>query len=167
MRNRDTNNGHNGINSRLHSLTSHIVMPDGRPFSGNNTPRNGRRSNRSDEGQRAKSRGAAYLPIDFRAFSDGTLVELVRDPNDLRPRLVIWKNGKTAIQDEYRQADCSFVPPDIDPSLMGAMRLPTTISRSATLQDLLQGIQKCISTYVDLQPQYMRLVSNFVHRGQS
>lgn len=162
MRNRDTSNGHNGSNLRLNSITSHIVMPDGRPFSGNNTPRNARRSNRSEEGRWAKPRGAAYLPIDFRAFSDGTLVELVRDPSDLRPQLLIWKNGKTAIQDEYRQADCSFVPPDIDPSLMGAIRLPTVISRNATLQELLQGTQKCISTYVDLEPQYMRLVSNFV-----
>ena len=162
MRNSNTNNGHNGIDSRLHSITSHVVMPDGRPFSGNNTPRNERKSNRSDEGQRAKSSGTAYLPIDFRAFSDGTLVELVRDPSDLRPRLLIWKNGKAAIQDDFRHADGSFVPPDIDPSLMGAMRLPTAISRNATLQDLLQGTQKCISTYVDLQPQYVRLVSNFV-----
>jgi hypothetical protein len=162
MGNRDTNDGHNGIDSRLHSITSHIVMPNGRPFSGNSTKRNGRRRNRSDEGQRAKLGDAAYLPIDFRAFSDGTMVELVRDPSDLRPQLLIWKNGKTAIQDEYRQADCSFVPPDIDPSLMGAMRLPTAISRNATLQELLQGTQKCISTYIDLQPHYVRLVSNFV-----
>jgi len=27
MSNRDTNNGHNVINPRLHSITSHIVMP--------------------------------------------------------------------------------------------------------------------------------------------
>lgn len=162
MRSNNTHNGHNGSDSRLHSITSHVVMPDGRPFSGNNTPRNGRRSYRSDEGQRAKSSGTAYVPIDFRTFSDGTLVELVRDPSDLRPRLLIWKNGKTAIQDHFRHVDCTFVPPDIDPSLMGAMRLPTAISRKATLEDLLEGTQKCISTYVDLQPQYVRLVSNFV-----
>jgi hypothetical protein len=162
MRTGNTNNGHNGIDSRLHSITSHVVMPDGRPFSGNNTPRNGRKSNRSDDGRRAKPSAAAYLPIDFRAFSDGTLVDLIRDPNDLQPRLLIWKNGKTAIQHDFRHADCSFAPPDIDSSLMGAMRLPTAISRNATLHDLLQETQKCISTYVDLQPQYMRLVSNFV-----
>jgi hypothetical protein len=162
MRNGNTNNGHNGIDSRLHSITSHVVMPDGRRFSGNNAPRNGRKSNRSDEGRRAKSSSAAYLPIDFRAFSDGTLVDLVRDPSNLRPRLLIWKNGKTAIQDDFHHADCSFVPPNIDPSLMGAMRLPTAISRNATLEDLLQGTQKCISTYIDLQPQYVGLVSNFV-----
>ncbi len=158
----NNNNGHNAVDSRLHSITSQVVLPDGRRLSVNNTRRNGQKSNRSDERQRAKASGSAYLPIDFRAFSDGTLVELVRDPSHLRPRLLIWKNGKTTIQDGYRQADCSFVPPDIDPSLMGAMRLPTAISRNATLQDLFQGTQKCISTYVDLQPQYMRLVSNFV-----
>jgi hypothetical protein len=162
MRNRNTNNGHHGIDSRLHSITSHVVMPDGKPFSGNNTPRNGRKSNHSDEGQRAKSSGIAYLPIDFRAFSDGTLVELVRDPSDLRPRLLIWKNGKATIEDEFRHADCSFVPPDLERSLAEATRLPTAISPNATLEDLLQKTQKCVSTYVDLQPQYVRLVSNFV-----
>jgi hypothetical protein len=94
------------------------------------------------------------LPIDFRVFSDGTLVDLIRDPIDLQPRLLIWKNGKTAIQDDVRHADCSFAAPDIDPSLMGAMRLPTTISRNATPQDLLQETEKCISTYIDLQPHY-------------
>jgi hypothetical protein len=162
MRNNNTHNGHNGSDSRLHSITSHVLMPNGKPFSGNNTPSNGRKNYRWDEGQRAKSSGTAYVPVDFRTFSDGTLVELVRDPSDFRPRLLTWKNGKTAIQDCFRHADRTFVPPDIDPSLMGAMRLPTAISRNATLEDLLHGTQKCISTYVDLQPQYVRLVSNFV-----
>lgn len=41
-------------------------------------------------------------------------------------------------------------------------RLPTAISPNATLEDLLQKTQKCVSTYVDLQPQHVRLVSNFV-----
>jgi hypothetical protein len=156
------NNGHNGCDSPLHSITSHVVMPDGRPYSGNNTPRNGRKTSRSGNAGWKKSNDIAHVPVEFRAFSDGTLVELVRNPSDSRPRLLIWKNGKAAIQDDFRHADCSFVPPDIDPSLMGATRLPNAISPNATLEDLLQRTQKCISTYVDLQPRYVRLVSNFV-----
>ena len=162
MRNISSNNGHNGIDSRLHSITSRVVLPDGRPYSGGNTLTNGRKTSRSENAGWKKSDVIAHVPIDFRAFSDGTLVDLARNPCDSRPRLLIWKKGKVTIEEEFRHADCSFVPPDIDLSLMSAMRLPTAISRNAALQDLLQGTQKCISTYVDLQPQYVRLVSNFV-----
>ena len=137
-------------------------MPDGRPYSSSNTPRNGRKTSRSGNARWKKSNDVSHVPIDFRAFSDGTLVELVRNPKDSRPRLLIWKNGKATIEDEFCQADCSFVPPDLERSLFEATRLPTAISPNATLEDLFPKIQKCVSTYVDLQPQYVRLVSNFV-----
>jgi hypothetical protein len=156
------NNGHSGCDSPLHSITSHVVMPDGRPYSGNNTPRSGRKTSRSGNAGWKKSNDIAPVPIDFRAFSDGTLVDLVRNPGDSRPRLLIWKNGKATIEDEFRHADLTFVPPGIERSLFEATRLPTAISPNATLEDLLQRTQKCVSTYVDLQPQYIRLVSNFV-----
>jgi hypothetical protein len=155
-------NGHNGFDSRLGSITSHAVMPDGRPFSGNNTPSNARKPKGSEAEQWANSSGTTSVPIDFRAFSDGTLVELVGDLNDSQTRLLIWKNGKTAIQDDFPHADGRFVPPVIDRSLVEAMCLPTAISRNATLKDLLQRTQECVSTYIDLQPQYVRLVTNFV-----
>jgi hypothetical protein len=155
-------NGHNSCDLPLRAITSHVVRPDGRPYSARNTPIHGRKSSHSGNTGWKQSNVIGHVPIDFRAFSDGILVDLVRDPSDLRPRLLIWKNEKTAIQDDFRHADCSFAPSDIDPSLMGAMRLPTAISRNAKLQDLLQGTQKCISTYVDLQPQYIRLVFHFV-----
>jgi hypothetical protein len=156
------NNGHNGYDSRLHSITSHVVMPDGKPFSGANTPRNGRETSRAGNSGRKNSIDIERVPTDFRAFSDGTLVELVCSPSNSRPRLLIWKNGKATIQDEFRRADCSFVPPDLKRSLIEATRLATAISPSATLEDLLQKTQKCVSTYVDLEPQDIRLVCNFV-----
>jgi hypothetical protein len=156
------NNGHNGCDSPLHSITSHVVMPDGRPYSGSNTPRNGRKTSRSGNAGWKKSNDIAHVPIDFHAFPDGTLVEMVRNPSDSQPRLLIWKNGKATIEDEFRHADWSFVPPDLERSLLEATRLPTTISPNTTLEDLLERTQKCISTYVDLQPEYVRLVSNFV-----
>ena len=159
------NNNHNGPDDRyspLHSITSHIVMPDGKHLSGNNTPNNRRKSSRSEDGRWVKTNNTAYVPIDFRAFSDGTLVELVRDPSDLRPRLLVWKDGKTTIQDNFRYADRSFVPPSIERSLMGAMCLPAAISPCPTVEDLLRRTQDCLSTFIDLQPQHVRLICNFV-----
>jgi hypothetical protein len=94
MRNNNSHNGHNGSDSRLHSITSHVVMRDGRPYSGNNTPGNGRKTSRSGNAGWKKSNDIAHVPIDFRAFSDGTLVELVRNPSDSRPRLLILEKRK-------------------------------------------------------------------------
>ena len=155
-------NGRNSCDSSLHSITSRVVLPDGRRYSGSNTPTNSRKTSHSENAGWKKSDVIAHVPIDFRAFSDGTLVELVRNPSDSRPRLLIWKKGKITIEKEFRHADCLFVPPRLDSSLFEATRLPTAISPNATLEDLLQETQNCVSTYIDLQPQFIRLVSNFV-----
>jgi hypothetical protein len=45
---------------------------------------------------------------------------------------------------------------------MSAARLPTAVTSNENLEHLLQRVRECIATYVDLQPQYVRLASNFI-----
>jgi len=137
-------------------------MPDGKPFPSKNTPSNRLNRNGSENVPRARSDNTGHEPLDFRALPDGTLVELVRDPNRPRLRFLIWRDGNARIQDDFQPADRLFVPPLVDPSLMSAVRLPTAVTPHGSLEDLLQRAQECISTYVDLRPQYVRLASNFI-----
>lgn len=143
-------------------MTRQIGMPGGKPFSSKQKPRNGVNGNHSENVRCQNSDDVGDEFIDFRAFPDGTLVELLRQPSDLRLRFLVWKNGSAAIQNDFRYADRLFVPLRADQSLVGAIRLPTAVTPNKTLEDLLQEIQECIAAYVDLQPQYVRLASYFI-----
>jgi hypothetical protein len=152
------NNGHNDLDSRTHEIGSRIVMPDGKRFSASHIPSNGQNPNRAW----AKPHSEMAEPIDFRAFSDGTIVDLLRDPGDERPRFLVWKSGQAAVRNDFHYADRSFVPPHVEVALMRAIRLPIAITADADVGDLLQNLRECILTYIDLQPQSVRLVSNFI-----
>jgi hypothetical protein len=156
------NNGHNGHGSGLDSTTPQFVMPDGRRFSSRQKPSNGRNGKRSEKLRCLDSESTEQEAVAFRPFSDGTLLELVRDPSKPRLRFLLWKNGTARIEDNFRQADRLFVSPPVDPSLMSAMRLPTAVTPHGNLEDLLRRVQECISMYVDLEAHDVRLSTNMI-----
>jgi hypothetical protein len=155
------NHGHNGHGSIANSITPQFVMTDGRRLSNKQGRSNGLNGKRF-ESVRPDLERTEQEEVSFRQFPDGTLVELVRDPSRPRPRLLVWKNGRAEIQDYYQQADRLFVPPPIDPSLTSAVRLPTALVPHGSLEDLLRRVQECISTYVDLELQDVRLSTNII-----
>ena len=156
------NNGQNGHGSGLYSITPQFVMPDGKRFSSKQKLSNRLNGKRLENVRWLDSDNTEQEAVAFRQFPDGTLVELVRDPSKLRLRFLVWKNGTAEIQDNFQKAGSLFVPPLLDASLMSAMRLPTALASHGTLEDLVRSVQECVSTYVDLEPQDVRLTTNIV-----
>lgn len=155
-------NKNNGHNSGLYPITAQFVVPDGRLFSGKQKASTRLNGKRFENVQGLASESIEQEVVAFRQFPDGTLVELVRDPSKLRLRFLVWKNGTAGIQDNFQQADRLFVPPSVDPSLISVVRFPTALSPRGSLEDLLQRVQECVSTYVDLEPQDVRLCTNLI-----
>ena len=158
----NNNNRHNGHGSGLDSITPQLVMPDGRRFSSKQKPSNGHKGKRFENVPCLDSESTEQEHVAFRQFPDGTFVDLVRDPSKLRLQFLVWKNGTAKTQDNFQQAERLFVPPLIDPSLMSAVRLPTALRSNGGLDDLLRRIQECIFTYVDLEPQDVRMCANII-----
>jgi hypothetical protein len=158
-------NGNNGAVPLLDSASPVIVLPDGRPYSSGQIKDqfNGRRV--QDRGSlEAPQPGAVEpQPINFRMLPDGTIVELVRSLSQPgRPRFLIWKAGAVKFQESFDYDGSQFVPPRIDVSLINATRLPTGIAPCGNAAELLHEIALCVSEYIELAPEYVRLVSNFV-----
>jgi energy-coupling factor transporter ATP-binding protein EcfA2 len=156
------NNGHSGNGSGVYPIAPQFVIPDSRRFSSTQKRSNQLNGKRFENVRCLDSESTEQEAVEFRQFLDGTLVELVRDPSKPRLRFLVWKNGRTGIQDNFQQADRLFVPPVVDPSLMSAVRLPTALMPHGGLEDLLRRVQECISTYVDLEPQDVRLSTNII-----
>jgi hypothetical protein len=101
--------------------------------------------------------------VNFRVFPNRTIVELVRSLTQPgRPRFLVWKAGSVKFQESFDYDGSQFVPPRIDVSLINATRLPTGIAPCGSAGDLLHEIALCVSEYIELAPEYVRLVSNFV-----
>jgi hypothetical protein len=143
------NNGHNGTGSGVYPITPQFVIPDSMRSS-------------SKQVRCLDSESTEQEAVEFRQFLDGTLVELVRDPSKPWLRFLVWKNGRTGIQDNFQHADRLFVPPVVAPSLISVVRLPTALKPHGGLEDLVRRVQECISTYVDLEPQDVRLTTNII-----
>jgi hypothetical protein len=75
---------------------------------------------------------------------------------------LIWNAGRVKFEEFFDYGGSRFVPPAIDVSLLRATRLPTGITSCGSAAEILAEIAGCISEYIELAPEYLRLVSNFV-----
>lgn len=156
-------NGNNGGIPLLDSATRSIVLPDGRPYSPGQIKDNDRWVQDRNSHDAPQPGSVEAEPLNFRMFPDGTLVELVRSLSQPgRLRFLIWNAGAAKIQEFFHYGGSHFVPPRIDASLLHATRLPSGIAPCGNAAELLGEIARCISRYIELAPEYLRLVSNFV-----
>ena len=90
-------------------------------------------------------------------------MELVRSQSPPgRLRFLIWNAEAVKFQESFEYGGSQFVPPRIPVGLADAIRLPTGIARCGDAAELLEQIGLCVSEYINLAPEYVRLVSNFV-----
>jgi hypothetical protein len=144
------------------SATRSMVLPERRPDSHEQV----KNSNNVQEDGSLDAR--RLVPIEaeqlsFRAFRDSTLVEVVKNPSQpSRLRFLIWNAGMVTFQEHFQYGGLRFAPPRLDVSLLHAIRLPTGISSCGNAAKLLGEIAACISEYIELAPECVRVVSNFV-----
>jgi hypothetical protein len=158
------NNGNGAVATPLDSGTPSIVLPDGSPFSFKQIKDSGSALQDRDSLGSLPPGSVQPEPINFRAFPDGTFVELVKSQSSPgRLRFLIWNAGTVKFQEVFDHDGSRFVPTHIDGSLLEATSLPTGISPcGGDAAELLAEIGACISQYIELAPEYLRLVSHFV-----
>jgi hypothetical protein len=136
-----------------------IVLPDGRMH----TLREKLNSHETLDTSAEKESRPEPEPLEFRAFPDGTLVDLVRDAAaPKKPSLLISKAGTITFQQEFRYGGKVFVPRQVEPTLFAAIRLPSGIVPSRSAREIFGELQDCFSTYVDVAQDQQHLLVAFL-----
>jgi hypothetical protein len=96
-------------------------------------------------------------------FSDGSLLEIVRDPSEAtRPALLHW-NGKVAtVAPEMILGERRYVPAEIDRTLCRHLRLPSRFVDYGSTTQLFDNVRGLIAKYSGLTDKYSDLLTYFV-----
>jgi hypothetical protein len=102
-------------------------------------------------------------PTHFKSFSDGTLIETVRDQQKRDVfRLLVYKDQKLSIVNRFEHDGDIFVPREIDRNLAQYLRLSTGVSPCGQPQELLPELVATIRECVDLPDHDLQVISAFV-----
>jgi hypothetical protein len=107
--------------------------------------------------------GSTERAVDVAALPDGSLVELIEDPNNPnRTLFAISKNGRVRFADQIQAREETLVPvPRSDPALE-AVKLPNGVCGYGSLTRLVYTLTNFIRLAVDMPPGYYFLLSSFV-----
>ena len=114
-------NGNKRAVPLLDSATTSIVLPDGRPYPLGQIKDNfNRKGCKRAPVRRLPQPGSIEPePLDFGAFPDGTLVEVVKSPSQSgRLLFLIWNAGDVKVEKFFHYGGSQFVPPRVDVSLL-------------------------------------------------
>jgi hypothetical protein len=104
-------------------------------------------------------------PTTSRVLSDGTLVELVYDPEARTTALVVWHDGQFTIEPRLQAAGGEIlIPYSPRNNLISnhVVLLPSKPSEYGTEAELLAEIQAFIHQYVDLTPIFEQVAAHYV-----
>jgi hypothetical protein len=102
-------------------------------------------------------------PTHFKEFSDGILIETVRNPRRQEAVHLLVFNGKEVlIVDRFEHDGGRFVAGEIDRSLAQYLRLSTGISLCGQPRELHAELVATIHEYVDLPDDVLRVLGAFV-----
>ncbi len=117
-----------------------------------------RRSGRVDDTQRSTS-----TAIEFSELKDGSLVDLVEDPdNSSRTLLAVWKDGKTTYHRQLEQDGEVLIPLARDGEVFRHVRLAHSTEPYQSFTDLLASVARLIMKCVDMKAENTFLVVHFV-----
>jgi hypothetical protein len=158
-------NGRNGNGRRTdtdHFLAHQIFLPDGTPY-GPNGLRGEFHGLNGRQAAGVLQDSTAAVPIDFRAFEDGTLADIVRDPgNPEQVKLLVYDGAVAGVHKSFPNSGTLHVPPILESGLLRAVGLPTRFEPCGDPQALGRGVQECVRRYVDLSEEAAYAVSAFV-----
>jgi hypothetical protein len=111
----------------------------------------------------SKSVDKLVSEVDFAEFEDGTLVDLVEDPdNASRTLLAVWKDGKTTYHRQLERDGEVLIPLARDGEVFRHVRLAHSTEPYQSFTDLLGSVWSLIMECVDMKPEYLCLSAHFV-----
>jgi hypothetical protein len=102
--------------------------------------------------------------VDFATLEDGSLVELIEDPeNPNRTLFAVWRDGEVQYVDKLGYKDHVLIPLPRTSLVLSHVRLPRAACPYVSVQSLLQEIESFISSSIVLQQPYqLKVLANFV-----
>ncbi len=98
-----------------------------------------------------------------RLLSDGTAVEIIRDPQDpSRLNFLSWHNGVADVVKHVARDGRIVLPPTFTADKIETLAMPTGAHLGGSAGDLFNDIAAAISGYVDLNDNALSLVTSFV-----
>jgi hypothetical protein len=124
--------------TRPHGRKPRLYLPDGTPYFGD--------ADTDPVSSRVEE-------IDFKEFADGSLAELVEDPDDpSRTALLWWKEGKATYTRRIEDDGRIYVPLQRDTEILRGIRLPKGIKPCQTVTEGALRVGSLLSTCVALEP---------------
>jgi hypothetical protein len=103
------------------------------------------------------------IETDFAELEDGSLVDLIEDPEDSsRTLLVIFNGNEARYVHEYEYKNRLLVPILRDGKIIRHVRLPRGIKPCGSADNLMEQIDSVLSRCIDLQEKYRFLLASFV-----
>jgi hypothetical protein len=101
--------------------------------------------------------------ISFRKLPDGTLLEMIENPNDAKKSvLAASTNGQVQCAKKFKFGNKVFLPLPRDTSIVRHVRLATGFESLESAQDLRSHIMKFIQLTVELSMEQLILLSAFI-----
>jgi hypothetical protein len=117
-------------------------------------------------GHRADISADETLPqkaIDFAELADGSLVELIEDPeNSERTLFAVFKNGRVRFVDRIKDGTRILVPAPRRAAGLADVRLPRGVMNYGSTLKLFAEIFQCIGYVVDIPKDYVAPLAAFV-----
>jgi hypothetical protein len=113
----------------------------------------------------AEARQQKDVPTVSACFSDGTMVELVYDPEKRRTDFAVWRGDSCSIEEAFETSTGErLVPFSPNNNLIRneVVLLPSTPQEFGSEQALLSEIQSFIHRYVDFRPVFEQIASYYV-----
>jgi len=135
------------------------------------TPNASRGSQKGSSPVRSKNRNGGQVDtqpststvIEFRELKDGSLVDLVEDPdNPNRTILAVWKDGKATYHSQLKRDGAVLIPLARDGEVFRHVRLAHSTEPYKSVAGLLLSLAELINKCVDIKDEYLPALVHFI-----
>jgi hypothetical protein len=113
--------------------------------------------------QLIRKNSPVVVETDFAELEDGTLLEMIEDPNDCsKSALAVFKDGEVRYEHQLRRSNRVFVPIPRNDGIVKHLTLPSGARPYGSVQSLLGGISLLLSKCLDVDIVKMLVLASLV-----
>ncbi|SRR5713226_3437582 len=106
---------------------------------------------------------AKLCPTAGEVFPDGAMLELLRDPSDSGPLVLLhWGRERSEIAREFTIAGLRYVPIEMEAPHLWQMRLPSKPKSYGSTEQLFSEVRDLLTKYSELSQDAVSLLTHFV-----
>lgn len=102
------------------------------------------------------------IPTAFEALPNGRILDLAREQGNSEVGFLARRGDGFRVVRRVEYGDKTFVPVAADPTILGALRLPTHASSYTSTRELFNDIRKLLVSYLDLPERFLLQIVYFI-----